>query len=194
MPLHVRVLDRAGDSIVGAKVSIVSLNPDTVGVDTTRLAVFGITPGSGSVVAFTGALTSTPLRVTVSRAPDSLAVDSVAVDTVPAGDTVSAPLAALLLDLRTTPGTPIGLAYDTVQFAIVLPVFASDSTATAVLGNDSLSAAVVTGTAPLGQAEVVVKRRGPPPQPDSVVVQARAYRANGAEVHGSPLRFVVYFQ
>jgi hypothetical protein len=49
-------------------------------------------------------------------------------------------------------------------------------------------------TTAAGAASVKVKRRGAPPQPDSVVVQASAARANGAVVGGSPIRFIVRFQ
>ncbi len=192
LPLKVRVLNRAGDTLAGAPVRLASLTPDTVGVDSARLAIFGIAPGPGRVLAISGSLASDPLAVIVTRAPDSLGVVSGAVDTVVAADSASAPLVAGLFDLRTTPGTAIGLPGDTVWFAIVLPAFASDSAASAVLGNDSLTAPVVTG--PGGTAQVIVKRQGAPPQPDSVVVRASATRANGSVVNGSPVQFVVYFQ
>jgi hypothetical protein len=60
-----------------------------------------------------------------------------------------------------------------------------------VLGNDSLTQVVTTSG---GLASAIVKRQGPPPQPDSVVVQAGASRANGTAVRGSPITFIVRFQ
>ena len=193
----VLVLDRAGDSVPGAKVRLLSLDPDTVMVDSATFAVTGVRPGTGRVIAESNNLQSTPLIITVLRAPDSLTTVGVTDTTVLATDSVSAPLAAELLDLRSD-SVPHGLNWgtigDTVHFAIVLPAFDSLAVATATLGNDSLAAAVVTSTINAGVATVVVRRRGAPPQPDSVVVQATAKRAVGTIVPGSPVRFVVHFQ
>jgi hypothetical protein len=193
--VRVRVLDRAGDSVAGRSVRLVSLNPDTLAIDSADLGLVGVRPGTGRVVAISGNLQSAPLSITVVRAPDSLAAIDSTVDTVRTTDTVSAPLTARLLDLRTDTTQALGIAWgDTIHFAIVSPVFASLAAATATLGNDSLTAAVVTSTlAPAGTASVVVRRNGSP-QPDSVVVQASANRAVGTPVRGSPVRFVVHFQ
>lgn len=190
------VLNRAGDTVPGSAVRLVSLDPDTLAIDSAPLGVIGVLPGPGRVVAFAGNLQSAPLLVTVVRAPDSIAVyDSTGVDTVKAGDSVSAPLTAQLLDTRTDSGQVIGITWgDTIHFAIVYPAFDSLRTATATLGNDSLTAAVVTTTGlPAGTASVTVRRQKKP-QPDSVVVQASAHRAVGTVVKGSPVQFVVHFQ
>ena len=63
--IHVRVLNRSGDSIVGAPVRLVSLTPDTVGVDSTQVAIVGINAGPGKYVAFSGSLPSVPIAVIV---------------------------------------------------------------------------------------------------------------------------------
>ena len=65
IPIDVRVLNRSGDSIPGAPVALVSLNPDTIGVDSARLAVVGLAKGPGQVIAKTGSLPSQPFRIIV---------------------------------------------------------------------------------------------------------------------------------
>lgn len=193
--IGVRVRARSGDTIPGAVVQLVSLNPDTVGIDSVAHGLIGLIPGHARVLAISGSLRSDPLRVTVVRAPDSLAQVSSSPDTVADADSASAPLVARLLDLRTDPTQALGLNGYHVRFDLVYPSFSSLAAATVVLGNDSLSAVVktATGTA-TGLAALTVKRRGPPPQPDSVVVQASAARANGAAVRGSPVVFIVRFR
>jgi hypothetical protein len=192
----VRVRDRAGDTLAGAPIQVVSLSPDTVGVDSAEhFGLFGIRAGSGRVVAISGSLQSDPLPVTVQAAADSLLAVGLTVDTVPAGDSLPVTLAVQLVDFHSTPGDTVGLLSRPVRFAITLPVFASAAVATVTLGNDSLTDSVETGGGPPnGAASVLLQRQGPPPQPDSVVVEARASRANGRPVPGSPVRFVVYFQ
>jgi len=191
------VLDRAGDSVPGAKVRLLSLDPDTVAVDSVTFAITGVRPGTGRVIALSGSLQSAPLLITVLDTPDSLKLVSPAVDTVPASDSVSAALTAQILDTHSDT-VPQGLSWgtigDTVRFAIVYPVFDSLAVASVTLGNDSLAAAVVTSTATPGVASAVVRRNGPPPQPDSVVVQATARRAVGTALAGSPIQFIVRFQ
>jgi len=195
--LAARVLDRAGDSVPGAAVQLLALDT-TITVDSAIFAVVGRTPGPGRVIALSGNLQSAPLSITVVRAPDSLGATSPVVDTVPTADSVSAPLAAELFDLRTDTTARQGLSWsgigDTVRFAIVYPVFASLAAATVTLGNDSLAAAVTTSLTAPGTASVVVRRQGAPPQPDSVVVQATAHRASGTPVRGSPVQFILRFQ
>jgi hypothetical protein len=197
VPMTVRVLDHAGDTIPGARVQLVSFAPDTLAVDTQPLALVGVRPGHARLIATSGNLRSDPLAVTVVRAPDLLAVDSLTptTDTVHASDSVSAALVVHLLDLRTdTTGQAIGLSGYPVVFAIVYPPFASPAAATVGFENDTLATLADTVTTSGGVASVGIKRRGPPPQPDSVVVQVSARRANGTVVHGSPILFVVRFQ
>lgn len=192
----VRVRDRAGDTIPGAAVRVASLTPDTVGVDSAQhFGIVGLRKGTGRVVALSGSLQSDPLTVTVTAAPDSLALVGPSVDTVAATDTASAPLVVQLLDLHTDTVQATGLTAKPVSFTIVTPAFDSLAVATVTLSNDSLAAVVLTGSVPeIGAASVTVRRQGPPPQPDSVVVEARATRANGGPVGGSPVTFVVHFQ
>lgn len=68
--IQVRVLARSGDSIPGAPVTLVSLTPDTIGVDSVRQAVFVVNPPAagvshGLVTARSGNILSDPLRITV---------------------------------------------------------------------------------------------------------------------------------
>ncbi len=189
--VRVRVRNSAGDTIAGAPVRLVSLNPDTVAVDSAIFGLVGVQPGPGRVVAFSGSLASDPLQVGVVRAPDSLVVVGSSLDSVAAADSVSDSLKAGLLDLRTNPAqpTPLGSGYQ-VTFTIVFPAPAVLSADSVTLGNDSLTQVRLTGTA--GTAFVMVRHART--RTDSVVVQASATRAVGTTVNGSPLQFIVRFQ
>lgn len=61
----VRVLNRAGDSIPGAPITLTSLNPDTLGVDSATQSVFGKLPGPARIVAASGSLRSSPFAIRV---------------------------------------------------------------------------------------------------------------------------------
>lgn len=188
----VRVFNRGGDSIPGAPIRLVVLDTTLLAVDSADQAVVGRAPGSNArVVAVSGNLHSDPLAIQVLAIADSVGATAATVDTVAANDSVSAPLAVALFDLHSAPGTATPLGNRPVTYAIVLPAFPSRDSATAVLGNDSLTALASTGAGAV--ATVVVKRKGAM-QPDSVVVQATARRASGALISGSPVRFVVRFQ
>lgn len=64
-PITVQVLNRSGDVIPDAEAFLLSLNPDTVGIAAATLAVVGLVPGPGDVVAGTGNLRSAPFRIIV---------------------------------------------------------------------------------------------------------------------------------
>ena len=63
--IHLRALNRAGDSIVGATIALISLTPDTLGIDSARGAVVGKAVGPGRAIARSGDLVSTPFAVLV---------------------------------------------------------------------------------------------------------------------------------
>jgi hypothetical protein len=63
--IRVRVLNREGDSIIGAPVELVSLTPDTLGVDNAKTAVIGRMPGPGRAIARSGDLPSAPFAIPV---------------------------------------------------------------------------------------------------------------------------------
>lgn len=192
MPLVIRVLDRAGDEIADASITLIALDTAALAVDSAGVGVIGRVPAaSARVVAVSGGLRSDPLVVRVVPAADTLKAGDPSALTVAAADSQSGPLAASVFDLTTTPGQSAALSGRPVHFTIVYPGFADLASATAVLGNDSLAATVFT--AATGAAAVVVKRRGPA-QPDSAVVLASAVRGSGVTVPGSPVRFVVRFQ
>lgn len=65
VPVPVRVLNRAGDSILGAPIRLTSLNPDTLGIDSASQSVVGLMPGPARIVARSGSLPSSPLRIAV---------------------------------------------------------------------------------------------------------------------------------
>ena len=191
--LHVRVLDRGGDTIPDAAVSLAVVDTAYLTLDSAAFAVIGrATTTAARVVALAGSLRSDPLSIKVPAGhADSIARTGAAADTLAATDSVSAALVVTVLDLTTTPGTPAPLSGRPVRFTIVEPVFPRADTATVRLANDSLGQTVQTGST--GTASVTVKRkRGT--QPDSAVVQAVATRSSGAALLGSPVRFVVRFQ
>jgi len=192
LPLTVRVLDRAGDSVPGAVVTLTVLDTAYLLLDSARLAVVGkALAASARVVAASSGLRSDPLAIRVlSGHTDSLALAGPPAFSVAAADSVSGSLTVAVYDATTTPGSATALGDRPVLFTLVEPVFADASSATAVLGNNALSRAVTTASD--GTASVTVKRRGST-QPDSVVVQASAARGNGAALRGSPVRFVVRF-
>jgi hypothetical protein len=68
VPIHIRALNRSGDSIPDAPLRLFSLTPDTLGVDSARLAVIGLAPGPGWAVAAVARLSSDSFRIIV-RAP-----------------------------------------------------------------------------------------------------------------------------
>jgi hypothetical protein len=194
LPLTVRVLDRAGDSVPGAPVSLVVVDTAYLRLDSAHNAVIGRAPAtSAKVVAVSGSLRSDPLslRVLAGHA-DSLATSGPSALSVGATDSLSGSLTVTVLDLTTTPGTATPLGERLVRFAIVQPAYVSRDSAQAVLRNDSLGQTVTT-VATAGTATAIVKRRGAS-QPDSVVVEASARRSSGVALRGSPVRFVVHFQ
>jgi hypothetical protein len=60
-----RALNRSGDTIGGAPIALQSLKPDTIGIDSARLAVIGLASGSGDVLARSGNLPSSTFRIVV---------------------------------------------------------------------------------------------------------------------------------
>ncbi len=65
IPLTVEALNRSGDVIPGAPVILATLTPDTLGIDSARLAVIGLMPGPGDALAGVGSLRTAPFRIVV---------------------------------------------------------------------------------------------------------------------------------
>lgn len=63
--ITVEALNRSGDVIPDAVIFLISLTPDTIGVAGTGVAVVGLAPGPGDVLAQTGSLRSAPFRIRV---------------------------------------------------------------------------------------------------------------------------------
>ena len=63
--VHARALNRSGDSIPGAPIELLALNPDTLGVDPARIAIFGVSTGTGRFVARAGNIPSIVLLIPV---------------------------------------------------------------------------------------------------------------------------------
>jgi hypothetical protein len=194
LPLVVRVLDRAGDSIPGAPVSLLVLDTAALGLDSAHQAVFGRAPAtSARVVAVSGSLRSDPLSLRVPAGhADSLAVSGPSALSVGATDSLSGSLTVTVLDLTTTPGTAAPLTARPVRFAIVQPAYPSRDSAAALLRSDSLGQTVVTAAD--GTAAATLKRKSGASWPDSLIVEASVRRSSGVALRGSPVRFVVRVQ
>jgi hypothetical protein len=63
--IHARAINRSGDSIPGALLRLVSLDPDTLGVDSGRFAVVGVAPGPAKAIVKAGNLASNPFSILV---------------------------------------------------------------------------------------------------------------------------------
>ena len=63
--LHIRVLNRSGDSIVGAPLIIFSNDADTMAVDSVQLLVIAKVKGTGRIVARSGTFPSNPLLIPI---------------------------------------------------------------------------------------------------------------------------------
>lgn len=135
------------------------------------------------------ALRSDPIRVRVDAAADTLRPVGAVVDTVLAGETSSQVLQVELLDLTTEPGIDRPLGSRPVRIAMAT---STDPGVDFVAEPDSL--AFTTLTAAAGTAGFQLRRQSGVIAADSVVVEVTAFRAVGAMVPGSPVRFVVHFQ
>ncbi len=63
--IHARALNRSGDTIAGAPLKLVSLDPDTMGVDTASFSVVGILAGTGRAIVTSGGLQSNPFLIPI---------------------------------------------------------------------------------------------------------------------------------
>jgi hypothetical protein len=180
---------------------VVSANPDSIGISLDSLAglITGIRPGTWQVQGRVEELrTDPPIPVTVVPAPDSLGPVGPVLDTVPVDQVESASLSVAVYDLTTSQGSAIGLVGKPVVFRLVEPVPGSPEAAAVALappaqepGPDPHTVDRLSGTG--GLAAVTAERVAGLTQPDSIVIEARAFTARGDTVPGSPVRFVVVF-
>ncbi|MGH7568347.1 MAG: hypothetical protein ACREL9_05140, partial [Gemmatimonadales bacterium] len=179
-----RALNGRGES-VAATIRWEALDTAIVALlDTTTGESLGKTVGTGRLQARVGRLRTNPLGVTVQAPADSAFPEGPTRDTV----TVSTPDSlsdSLRVKLTATPSTQPNL----VRRRVVLEstTYPAGAAAFTLVPNDT----VFTGTG--GVAVFRVRLTGGP-LPDSILVIARAARANGTPVPGTPIPFVVEFR
>ena len=196
-----RVLTGHGDS---AATAVFWFSPDTVlAVDSATGRTVVIHTGlTGRLVASGGGLVSNPVAIRTLAAADTVFPTAPTLDTVDiAGPTALDSLSdSLRIEIADTMaagagGNPIvPLAGRPVIYTIVHPSVAGPVT---LVRQDTAHAVATTDTASSnssGVAFVKVRLLAPDTIPDSVVVVARAQRANHAPVPGSPDTFVVRFR
>ena len=179
---HARALNGYGDSVTAEFVWATADTTIQV-LDASTGATVGRRPPSGRLQARVGTLRSPLLTVTVRPQADTISATGALRRTVLAPDSLSDSLEVRLEDL-TTGTAPAGLANRPVVFALTYPAVAGAFT---LLPGDT----VLTSTGGLASVQVRLVNRA---LPDSAVVEARAVRANGQTVPGSPVTFVVEFQ
>jgi Bacterial Ig-like domain (group 2) len=183
LPLTARALDKDGNT-VNAAVTWRAPDP-TLTVDPATGIITGVAPGSGRVQAFAGELSSGLVQFTVIARADTLIVTD-SVFTVAPGGAASPPLVAQLQSFN--PAGP--LANRPIVYAITDPPEVIPHLVELPGGvvTDTLS----TGTD--GAVSGVTLNRVALAQPDTAIVEVRAFRTRGAPVPGSGQRFIVIFQ
>jgi hypothetical protein len=184
LPLSARALDKNGDSVVA---EITWRAPDTtLTVDPLTGVITGVSPGLGRVQAFAGLLGSPLVQFNVIARADTLIVTD-AVFTVAPGGTASPPLVAQLQSFSPAgplPGRP-------VAYVIIDPP--PGGPPAFELPGGVLADTVDTGTDG-AVSTITLNRVGTIAQPDTAIVEVRAFRTRGAPVPGSGQRFTVIFQ
>jgi hypothetical protein len=180
---------------------VVGADPDSIGIalDSATGLITAVRPGAWRVQGLVEDLrTDPPIQITVTAAPDSVGLSGPDRDTVAVAEIESAALSVAVFDLTTTPGQPAGLVGARVVFTLVEPLPGTAAAAAVALavpaqapGENPHVVDRLSGSA--GLAGFTAERVTGLTQPDSVVVEGRAFNARGAEVPGSPVRFVVFF-
>jgi hypothetical protein len=183
LPLTARALNKDGEPVTA---EITWQAPDTtLTVDPATGVITGVFPGVGRVQAFAGLLASSLMQFTVTARVDTLIVTD-SVFTVPAGAN-SPPLVTQLQSF--TPPGPV--ADRPVVYAITSPPVVGTPTV-------ELPGNVQTDTLPTGTdgavSSVTLNRVLTVAQPDTAIVEVRAFRPDGSLVPGSGQRFIVLFQ
>jgi hypothetical protein len=177
-------LDKNGDPVA---TTVTWATPDTtLSVDATG-AITGLYPGDGRVQAFTGSLASSLVTFKVVARPDSLIRVGDSVVTVAAGVAASAPLVVQLQSL--SPAGPVPswpVIYEVISPPDVGPH-------TVEFPGGVLLDTLTTGTDG-AVSSVTLNRVNGTTQPDTAIVEVRAFRTRGDVVPGSGQRFLVLFQ
>jgi hypothetical protein len=184
LPLTASALDKDGNPVAA---DVAWRTPDaTLTVDPATGVITGVSPGPGRVQAFVGQLASGLVQFTViPRADTLIVIDSVL--TVAPGVPASAPMVAYLQSHNPTAVLP----ERPVVYAITSPPDVGPHTV-------ELPGGVLTDTVNTGTdgavSTVTLNRVSSIAQPDTAIVEVRAFRTRGAPVPGSGQRFIVIFQ
>jgi hypothetical protein len=142
------------------------------------------------VQAQTGNLASNLVTVTIQARPDTLILVDPDTLRIATGIDTSPPLVAMLES--NSSGVPTPLVGGTIIYEIIEPVFPTPADRTVELPGGVLLDTVTTATDGKPSPEVTLSRVGGTTQPDSAIVEIRAFRTRGTiPVPGSGQRFVV---
>jgi hypothetical protein len=148
--------------------------------------VTGVSPGTGRVQAFAGSLASSLVQFTVVARADTLIVTDSVLTVAPLVAT-SPPLVATLQSLTSGPAPDRPLIY------VVTAPPDLGAPPVVLLPNGALADTVNTGTDG-AVSSVTLNRVSGLAQPDTAIVEVRAFHPSGAAVPGSGQRFIVLFQ
>ena len=184
LPLSAKALDKNGDSVAA---EIAWRAPDaTLTVDPLTGVITGVSPGPGRVQAFVGQLASNLVQFTVIPRADTLILTD-SVFTVAPEVASSPPLVAYLQSFNPSAVLP----ERPIVYAVTSPPDVGPHTV-------ELPGAVLTDTVLTGTdgavTSVTLNRVSSIAQPDTAIVEVRAFRTRGAPVPGSGQRFIVIFQ
>jgi hypothetical protein len=185
-----RALDRDGNEVPTAP--IVWRTPDTtLAVDSVAGVVTGlIGPATGRVQAQTGNLASNFVTVTIQARPDTLILEEPDTLRIATGIDTSPPLMTLLVSYSS--GDTAAVAGGTIIYEIIEPVFPMPADQTVELPGGVVLDTVTTGADGKPSPEVTLSRVTGMTQPDSAIVEIRAFRTRGTiPVPGSGQRFIV---
>ena len=188
--LTARALDRDGNEVTTAP--IVWRTPDTtLAVDSLAGVVTGLVgPATGRVQAQTGTLASNFVTVTIQARPDTLVLEGPDTLRITTGTVTSPPLTTRL-DTYSS-GATAALAGGTIIYEIIEPTFPTLADRTVELPGGIVLDTVTTGSAGMPSPEVTLSRVTGMTQPDSAIVEVRAFQARGSvPVPGSGQRFIV---
>ncbi len=188
--LTARALDRDGNEVTTAP--IVWRAPDTtLAVDSLAGVVTGLVgPATGRVQAQTGNLASNFVTVTIQARPDTLVLGGPDTLRIATGITTSPPLTTQLVTYSS--GDTTALAGGTIIYEIVEPTFPTLADRTVELLGGVVLDTVTTGSDGMPSPQVTLSRVTGMTQPDSAIVEVRAFRLRGSvPVPGSGQRFIV---
>jgi hypothetical protein len=185
LQLEAVALDKDGNQVDAA---ITWQGPDpTLTVDAATGVITGVSQGTGRVQAFAGSLPSELVTFNVIPRADTLVITGDSVQTIPAGVSNSNPL---LVELRSfSPEGP--LPSRPVVYTVTSPPDVGPHTVE--LPGGVLTTTVQTGTDG-AVSSVTLNRVNGTTQPDTAIVEVRAFRTHGEPVPGSGQRFIILFQ